>query len=138
MTDTEATWGGYHHLTINVQNVEKSKQWYCEVLGFTPLTSYATGEFERVILRHPSGVTLGLNRHASPDAAEPFNERRAGLDHVAFQVSDSATLEAWSERFDTANVLHSEIKPAAVPGAFLIVFRDPDGIQLEMFAPPAV
>lgn len=65
----------------------------------------------------------------------PFSERRTGLDHLAFQVSNREQLEAWIARFDAHGVVHSEIKAAAIPGTFLVVFRDPDGIQLELFAP---
>ena len=131
------TWSGYHHVTLNVQDVEKAEQWYREVLGFTRVTTYATDAFERVILLHrEGGVTLGLNRHNAPEAAEPFDERRAGLDHLALRVADRTSLEAWVARFDELGVRHSEVKPAAVPGSFLVAFRDPDGTQLEMFAPP--
>jgi glyoxylase I family protein len=137
MTKTPTTLTGYHHLTLNIQDVEKSEQWYRDVLGITRLTTYATDDFQGVILRHPaSGMMLGLNRHAS-EAAEPFSERRAGLKHVAFLVADRDALEAWVTRFNTLNVPHSEIKPGAVPGSFRVAFRDPDGIQLEIFAPPA-
>lgn len=135
MTDS-AAWTGFHHVTINVQDVDKSERWYVEVLGFARLTQYRTDEFDRVILRHPSGAILGLNRHHAPEAGEPFNERRAGLDHLAFTVADRDALRAWVERFDTLRVTHSDITPFAMPGAFLVAFRDPDGIQLEIFAAP--
>lgn len=137
MTEPGADLSGYHHVTLNVQDVEKSAQWYTEVLGFTRLTSNVTDAFHRVILAHPSGVTLGVNRHESQEASEPFSERRAGLDHLAFRVTDRSMLEAWIRQLESHGVPHSEIKPAAVPGAFLVVFRDPDGIQLEVFSPPA-
>jgi glyoxylase I family protein len=130
-------WARYHHLTLNVQNVDTCERWYREVLGFTRLTSYVTDSFERVILFHPdAGVTLGVGRHAYPEAEEPFDERRAGLDHLALEVADRDALDAWVAHFDAQNVPHSEVKPAAVPGAFLVAFRDPDNIQLEIFAPP--
>ena len=138
MTPQAATWSGFHHVTLNVQDVTASEQWYRDVLGFARLTGYGTETFERVILRAADGrTTLGLNRHTAPEAEQPFDERRAGLDHLALQVADREALEAWGERFESLGVAHSEIKPAAVPGSFLIVFRDPDGIQLEMFAPPS-
>ncbi len=126
---------GFHHVTLNVQDVEKSERWYCEVLGFARVTDYATDTFERVIMRHPdSGAVIGLNRHVGPVSAEPFDERRAGLDHLALRVPDRDTLDAWILRFDERRVAHSEIKAAAIPGSFLVVFRDPDDIQLEVFA----
>lgn len=135
---TEAPkWLRYHHLTLNVQDVEMCEQWYREILGFARLTGYSTDSFERVILFHPeAGVTLGINRHASPEADEPFDERRTGLDHLAFEVADRDALDAWVAHFAAHNVPYSDVKPGAVPGAFLVTFRDPDNTQLEVFAPP--
>jgi len=127
---------GFHHLTVNVQDVDRSERWYCEVLGFERIRRIETEAFTRVILQHrESEATLGLNRHAAEVAAEPFDERRAGLDHLAFRVSDRAGLDAWAARFDELGVEHSGVKPGTAPGAFLVVFRDPDGLQLEVFLP---
>jgi glyoxylase I family protein len=128
---------GFHHVTVNVHDIKRSEQWYSQVLGFTRITAYATGSFQRVIMRHPpSGAILGLTHHAAPVAAEPFDERRPGLDHLALQVPDRDTLEAWAARFDELRITHSSVKPGALPGSFLVVFRDPDNIQLEVFAAP--
>ena len=124
-----------HHVTLNVQDLQRSEQWYSQVLNFNRLSEYETPGFKRVILRHPSGIVLGLNKHHDPEADVPFNERRTGLDHLALQVADREQLEAWVTRFDQYGVTHSEVKPGAIPGSFLVAFRDPDEIQLEIFAP---
>ena len=79
---------------------------------------------------------LGLtqHRHGSQDA---FDETRAGLDHLAFTVADREELDAWAARLADAAVVHSPITAAnSVPGAAVLVFRDPDNIQLELFAEP--
>jgi glyoxylase I family protein len=132
------THAGFHHLTLNVQDIDRSERWYGEVLGFEPAARYETEAFARVILRHPdSGAVLGINRHNALVAAEPFDERRAGLDHLALRVSDRAVLNAWVDRFDELGIPHSDVKPGSVPGSFLVTFRDPDGLQLEVFAPGA-
>jgi glyoxylase I family protein len=126
-----------HHVTVNVQDVDRSERWYTEVLGFQRMTQYETDDFRRVIMCHPDGsLVLGLNRHSGSLGDEPFDERRAGLDHIALQVPDKTVLERWVEHFERFDVPHSEIKPAAVPGSFLVTFRDPDNIQYEVFAPP--
>lgn len=130
-------WTGFHHLSINVHDVAKSEQWYCDVLGFTRLTTYATDRFERVILRHDSGALLGLSRHRAAEADEEFDERRTGLDHLALHATDRDGLERWAERFDQLGVEHSAIQPGAVPGSTLLAFRDPDNIQLELISLPA-
>ena len=130
---TTATIVGVHHVAINVRDVERSVQWYSDVLDFAPLFPYDTDQFTRRILRHPNGVVLGITRHNHPDADADFNERRTGLDHLSFAVDSRAALEAWASRLDAAGVPHSEVKITPATGSALIAFRDPDGIQLEFY-----
>jgi len=131
----DPTLSGFHHATLNVHDVERSQQWYQQVLGFVRIASYESDTFARVIMVHPdSGIVLGLNRHQDPVAAQAFSELRAGLDHLAFGVPDREALDHWAACFDEHNVPHSEVKPGAMPGAFLVTSRDPDNIQLEIFA----
>ena len=89
-------------------------------------------------VRPPRGILeryrLTQHRHGSQDA---FDETRAGLDHLAFAVADRAELKAWAARLADAAVVHSPATAAnSVPGAAVLVFRDPDNIQLELFAEP--
>lgn len=134
-TRSGAVHSGFHHLTLNVQDVDRAERWYGEVLGFERVATYANEAFTRVILRHPeSGAVLGLNRHTADIAGEPFDERRAGLDHLALRVDGPQALHAWLDLFDDLGVAHSEIKPGVVPGSLLVTFRDSDGLQLEVFA----
>ena len=58
-----------------------------------------------------------------------------GLDHVAFGVADRDELEKWTRRLDEIGVAHGGIKDAAYGSG--VSFRYPDGIALEIFAPPA-
>ena len=84
---TDATLAGLHHVAINVRDLDKSVEWYTDVLGFAPLFPYDTDAFMRRIMRHPSGVVLGLTRHDHADGDAEFNERRTGLDHLGFGVA---------------------------------------------------
>lgn len=129
----ETSLSGIHHVALNVADVEQSARWYADVLGFTPLFPYDTDEFERRLVRHPSGVVLGLTRHRHPDAETPFSERRTGLDHLAFAVDDRSVLDAWVARLTAAGVEHSGVKVTPTTGSALVTFRDPDGIQLEVY-----
>jgi glyoxylase I family protein len=93
-----------NHFGLTVRDADASAAWYEEVLGFQ-----RAGEFEapdgarrKVFLRHDSlQVRLGLtqHRHGSQD---PFDETRAGLDHLAFSVASREELEAWAERLSGA------------------------------------
>jgi glyoxylase I family protein len=130
---TEAAFDGIHHVAINMRDLERSVQWYADVLGFAPLFPYVTDDFDRRIMRHPSGVVIGLTRHRHADADADFSERRTGLDHLAFGVDSTEALEQWAKRLEQAGVPHSEITVTPATGSALISFRDPDNIALEFY-----
>jgi len=131
--------GEIHHLGLTVRDVEASAAWYCEVLGFERDGEFHApgGERDKVFLRHRAlRARLGLTQHGVGDRS-PFDETRVGLDHLAFAVGGRADLDAWAERFAAAGVTCSPIASAnSIPGASVLVFRDPDGIQLELFHAP--
>ncbi len=130
---------GIHHFGLTVRDVDTSTAWYEEVLGFRRAGEFKApdGTRRKVFLQHDGlQARLGLtqHRHGSQDA---FDETRAGLDHLAFTVADREELAAWAARLTDAAVVHSPITAAnSVPGAAVLVFRDPDNIQLEFFAAP--
>jgi catechol-2,3-dioxygenase len=79
------------------------------------------------------GTLFGLHHFPDP-AAGGFDERRPGLDHVAFGVGDRADLEKWARRLDELDVAHGGVVDAHYGSG--LSFRDPDGIALELFAAP--
>src|SRR3954447_25313360 len=81
------------------------------------------------------GTLLGLHQHQRPAPAARFSEFQIGLDHVAFGCANRDELEKWSRRLDELGIEHGGIKDA--PHGSGLAFRDPDGIVLEFFAPPA-
>jgi len=131
-TVTQPSLSGIHHVAINVQDLERSERWYTQVLNCQRLAPFQGDRFSRILMRHPSGIVIGLTRHDDPEASAAFNERRTGFDHIAFQVADRAQVEAWIARFDELGVAHSELVHTPITGSYLVVFRDPDNIQLEM------
>lgn len=130
---------GIHHLGMTVSDVERSARWYEEVLGFerTGALGDSSAERQKIFLRHPGvGARLGLVQHRS-SSKRPFDETECGLDHLAFAVSSREELEAWATRLDRLGVPFSPIADSlSIPGAAVLVFRDPDNVQLEMFANP--
>ena len=62
-------------------------------------------------------------------------QNRVGLDHVSFGCETRADLEKWAAKLDELGIDHGGIKDAAYGSG--LSFRDPDGIALEFFAPPA-
>ena len=47
--------------------------------------------------------------------------------------SSEEVLASWMARLDEAGVAHSGIQVTPATGSALIAFRDPDGIQLELY-----
>ena len=131
---------GIHHLGLTVTSAEHSARWYESVLGFERVGAYVSpgGERRKVFLRHPDlAVRLGLTEHAAT-AHGVFDETRIGLDHLAFGVASEAELHGWEERLERHGAVYTAAAPAnSIPGAAVVVFRDPDGIQLEVFFDPA-
>ena len=93
----------------------------------------------RALLVNEGGVLLALTLPPDPAQApkqDQFNENRVGLDHLSFTVSSRADLEAATRIFDARGVSHGEIKDLGpVLPIYVLAFRDPDNIQVELTAP---
>ena len=124
---------GFSHLSFTVSDREKTVAWYEEVMGFERHSEGQADSFTRTRMRQPDcGILITLTEHAQ-GAGDRFAETRTGLDHVSLQVAGMEDLKAWKRRFEEHGVDHSEIKELG-SGAAMITFRDPDHIQLELFA----
>ncbi len=82
-------------------------------------------------------VLLGLGPGPEPPVpGDTFNENRVGLDHLSFNVGRRSELEDAIRLFDEHGVPHGEIMDlTATFGIYVLVFRDPDNVQLELTAP---
>jgi glyoxylase I family protein len=130
---------GIHHFGLTVRDVDASATWYVDVLRFRRVGEFESpdGARRKVFLRHDGlQARLGLTQHTA-GSHDDFDETRVGLDHIAFAVRDRAQLDVWADRLAAAGVVHSPVAPAnSIPGAAVLVLRDPDNIQLELFADP--
>ncbi len=124
---------GISHVDLSVTDLAASAEWYRELFGCVDLFGGRNDEHgldAQYLLHADSGVVIGLEQHdANPGT--PFDERRVGLDHLAFNVASRDELDAWRSRLDERGIAHSGIteqEPWDV-----LVFRDPDNIQLELF-----
>lgn len=65
-----------------------------------------------------------------------FDDNRVGLDHLSFSVDSHSYLEEAIRLFDERGISHGEIKDLGEAlQIFVLAFRDPDNIQLELTAP---
>jgi catechol 2,3-dioxygenase-like lactoylglutathione lyase family enzyme len=140
--------GPIHHLRLTVTDVERSKAFYTEVLGFTVAVDAPPPPDDAdhavlvdslqggVILAH-QGVFVGLRpvgdeQREGGDRFDPF---RVGLDHLSFAVPTRADLEAASVLLDERGIEHGPIREIPPLGLSFLAFFDPDGIALELSSP---
>jgi catechol-2,3-dioxygenase len=116
-----------------VRDLDASAGWYSQVLGANEAfrgANEAHGFAVAYLFEPASNMILGLVQHSETEA-EPYSERRAGLDHLSFAVADRAALEEWKVRLDELGIENGGVEDQAF-GAGL-TFRDPDGIALEFY-----
>ncbi|HEY2703969.1 MAG TPA: VOC family protein [Candidatus Dormibacteraeota bacterium] len=121
------------HVAVTVSDLDRSRTWYQRLIGADPVLDEDTGPFHHVVWLL-GGTLLGIHQHSSPSSAEPFDELRPGLDHIAFACANRSELESWEGRLDELGIAHGGIVDAHYGSG--LSFRDPDNIALEFFAPP--
>jgi catechol 2,3-dioxygenase-like lactoylglutathione lyase family enzyme len=135
--------GPIHHIRLAVTDVDRSKAFYTEVLGFDVAVDAPPPPDDEhheaivdslqggVILMH-QGMFFGLRPATGPDRFDPL---RVGLDHLSFSVPSRADLDAATRLLDERGVEHGPIRELAPLGLCFLAFFDPDGIALELTAP---
>jgi glyoxylase I family protein len=129
---------GFHHFSVTVRDVEASATWYERVLGIqripAPFPHWGDEKGgHAVVLTNPeNGLIIGLHHHEANDG-EVFQEARTGLDHLALGVARREDLGSWAAWLDELGIEHSGVIDASEPLPYsVVVFRDPDNIQLEL------
>jgi glyoxylase I family protein len=122
---------GISHIDLTVSNCDRSATWWQDVMGFTLVNRVSQESYECRSLIHPSGVAVTVMTHDGTAEAGPFDERRVGLDHLAFQITDPDELQQWVIHLDELDVPNTGIIDTGYGPT--LVFRDPDNMQLELY-----
>lgn len=125
---------GLHHLSLTVRDADRSERFYTSIFEFVRVLELADegGRGHKRVLVHPgSGIILGFTVHQGNDGSA-FDEMRTGLDHLAFTVASRSELDAWVARLDDLGVPHGA--PTSTSRGDLVALRDPDNIQIELWA----
>ena len=127
------------HVRLTVTDIERSRRFYENVFGwpvFLEVPEGADAETRQAldflfggVIYDLGGALIGLR----PVATDRFDEDRAGLDHLAFRVDSKDELDAAAAHLDTLGIDHEPVKD--IGPAYILEFRDPDHIALELTAP---
>jgi glyoxylase I family protein len=130
-----------HHIRLTVTDIARSRAFYEAVFGWPvllqmpPHADDATREqlaflFGGVIYQ-AGGCLIGLR----PVASDRFHEDRCGLDHFGLAVRSRADLDDAARHLDELGIAHEGVKD--IGPSYILEFRDPDNIALELVAPKA-
>lgn len=128
-----AALGTLHHLSLTVSDLSRSVPWYRSVLGLDVLGEDDHAGGHTVLLVTSANVVLLLQEHKAHEGAS-FSEYRPGLDHVSFRLGSVDELREWSDHLDALGVAHPPVREESYGS--VLIFRDPDRIQFELFADP--
>lgn len=131
------------HVALTVTDVDASIPWYEAVFGLRfAMDVPHEGGVGKLLANQDMSLVVVLHRHDTNDGGL-FSETKAGLDHIGFAVGSRDDLVAWQDHLEAQGVVRADTadKPLTqspiadeVYGSVL-VFRDPDNIQLELFSP---
>lgn len=120
-----------HHIAIIGSDYDKTRHFYCDLLGFELLEEHFRPEKKDILFNVRQGQ-LVLEIFIKPDApkrpALP-NPEHQGLRHLAFKVSD---VRACLEVFDHLGIHHGPLRLDDFDGKKMAFFFDPDGLPLEI------
>jgi glyoxylase I family protein len=134
-----------HHIAITVTDLDASIAWYERVFGITfRLEVPHLGGTGKILMDDSREMVVALHRHDANEG-EIFSETRTGLDHIGLGVPGRADLEVWQTHLDAQGVRRSPMANQPCTQSpiedhhfgSILVFRDPDNVQIEMFAPPS-
>jgi lactoylglutathione lyase len=117
------------HAMIRVADLDRSKKFYCGVLGMEVSHTMDFPTFSLVYLRDPeSGFEIELTANASQ--VQPYTHG-TGYGHLAFCTDD---LEGLRESFSTMGYMPGDIRQlsAGDSSARFFFVTDPDGYKLEL------
>lgn len=132
-----------HHVALTVRDLPASVAWYERVFAVQHVADIPhEGGTAQILIDATQSLAFALHTHDAASADE-FSERRTGLDHVGLVLPSRDDLVAWQshleqhgvQRADKADRPLTQSPIADEPYGAVLVFRDPDNIQLELFVP---
>ncbi|MDQ0733866.1 VOC family protein [Arthrobacter agilis] len=132
---------GYAHVRLTVKDIDVSRAFYDAVFGLPVAFEVPEGADEATreqlgflyggVIYQLGDTLLGLR----PVADDVFSENRVGLDHLSFTVEGRDVLDDAVRQLEERGTQHAGVKD--IGAGYILEFRDPDNIALELFAPKA-
>jgi catechol 2,3-dioxygenase-like lactoylglutathione lyase family enzyme len=121
---------GLRHVALNVRDVQKSRDFYCDVLGMQlewmpdPDNVYLTSGHDNLAI------------HKLPEGLSP--ELSQTLNHIGFVVRRPEDVDAWAERLKSRGIPVAAEPRTHRDGARSFYFHDPDGLLIQLIYHPPI
>jgi glyoxylase I family protein len=118
---------GFHHLAIQVRDLERVTSFYREVLGFPELKRHLRpdGSPRSVWVEVPGGGFLALEEVSGEPEPGPFRNERPGLFLLAFRIRPEARAGAVAAFARAGVPLENETR-------WTVYVRDPEGNRVAL------
>jgi catechol 2,3-dioxygenase-like lactoylglutathione lyase family enzyme len=116
---------GLDHVALAVRDIERSADWYVEVLGFERRFQGMWDGVPVFVARDKTAIALFP---AGSDFANPLPRKPAGMLHLAMRANRKNFVAAQRDLTSRGIAFHFQDHEIS----HSIYFRDPDGIELEI------
>ena len=129
--------GALHHVELYVRDLERTATfwtWLLAWLGYEAHQEWAVGFSWRL------GPTYLAFVQAPEGAGGDFDRRSVGLNHVAFHAASRFAVDELTDdlRERGVRILYEDRHPfAGGEDHYAVFFEDPDGLKVEVVAPPS-
>lgn len=121
-----------NHAVIYVSDARRSVAFYCDVMGFEPVSMTPAGFGGAAFLRARGSTNdhdLGLFEIGTSSRASQAGHGEVGLYHLAWEVDTLAELQRTAERLAAADALVGASNHGTTKSLYA---KDPDGLEFEV------
>ena len=116
---------GIHHINLRCSDLDVSKKFYRDVIGFPVALETAD------LFAFPVGSVFIVFKKSNKD--ETFNPFTIGTDHIAITCESEEELQRLAKELSDASVENSGVKLDPTLQKLYVAFKDPDRIQWEFY-----
>lgn len=120
-----------HHIAIIASNYQKSKTFYTDILGLTPIREVYRKERQSYKLDLALGDNYIIELFSFPNPPKRHSRPEGtGLRHLAFEVED---VKIALEKLAMKGVIGEPIRVDEFTGKKFSFFADPDDLPIELY-----
>ncbi|MEO6638802.1 MAG: VOC family protein [Ginsengibacter sp.] len=119
---------GVHHIALRCTDMEATKNFYRDVLGFTLAL-----DTPDIIGFLAGNIILAFKKADAKQGEEVFTPFNIGLDHIALACETDEELQRVAKELSEAGIENTGVKLDETLQKMYVAFKDPDRIQWEFY-----